>query len=272
MNDWARLGEGYTVTRLLDGRVLMVGDITVPDGANAPVTELFTPGTGSATTGTWETTPSTILQARDYHTATLLADGRVLVTGGSSHTDFPPMIQETVLDSAELYDPGTGQWSVTASLYAARRYHTATLLLDGRVLVLGGSQQQTDGYPYPSYAEMVELYDPRAGRWSPTQPMPEGRAVDTATLLPDGRVLVTAGSTNAVRGSRNAAIREAFLFDPRTESWSPTSAPAGPGGQAILLSDGRVLVAGEGAEVGAWGGRDAEQMTRPRAAGPPPAA
>ncbi len=81
------------------------------------------------------------------HTATLLADGRVLVAGGNSSTDG-------ISASAELFDPATGSWSLTTPMPTARYYHTATLLADGRVLVAGGYN------PTSGYLARAELYDP----------------------------------------------------------------------------------------------------------------
>src|SRR6184192_3678561 len=69
--------------------------------------------------------------ARDYHTATLLPNGKVLVAGGID-------ISRASLASAELYDPATGTWTATDGLATARAYHTATLLASGEVLVAGG--------------------------------------------------------------------------------------------------------------------------------------
>ena len=86
--------------------------------------ELYDPASG-----TWTATGS-LATARDYHTATLLPNGKVLVAGGVDNTD--------VLASAELYDPASGTWTATGSLATARYYHTATLLPNGKVLVAGG--------------------------------------------------------------------------------------------------------------------------------------
>jgi hypothetical protein len=91
-------------------------------------------------------------EARFQHSATLLADGRVLVAGGG-RGDSP-------LRTAEIYDPFTGQWTPTANLLDARTFHTATLLPDGRVLVVGGIN------PNGSMAS-AELYDPATSTWSP---------------------------------------------------------------------------------------------------------
>ena len=79
--------------------------------------------------GTWSSTGS-MATARQYHSATLLSDGKVLVAGGGSSSG--------ILASAELYDPTSSSWSSTGSMATARQYHSATLLLDGKVLVAGG--------------------------------------------------------------------------------------------------------------------------------------
>jgi hypothetical protein len=92
--------------------------------------------------GTWTSTGS-LATGRSAHTATVLQNGKVLVAGGSGNT---------LLASAELYDPATGNWTATGSLQA-RDSHTATLLLDGRVLAAGGADY--NGFPIAS----AELYD-----------------------------------------------------------------------------------------------------------------
>jgi hypothetical protein len=133
----------HTATLLLDGRVLVAGSMN-GTGSSASA-ELYDPNTGQ-----WTAT-GTMQQGRIYHTATLLPGGKVLVAGGT----------DSVIDggqasaSAELYDPGTGQWTATASMIKVRGSHTATLLGDGTVLVTGWDR---DGA-----SASAELYDPGSG-------------------------------------------------------------------------------------------------------------
>src|SRR6266568_1295733 len=90
--------------------------------------------------------------ARNGHTATLLPNGKVLVAGGRNGN--------SILASAELYDPASGTWSATGSLATARAFHTATLLLNGKVLIVAG-----EGNGAPFVLASAELYDPASGTW-----------------------------------------------------------------------------------------------------------
>ncbi len=111
--------------------------------------------------GTWSSTPS-MSTARADHTATLLQDGRVLVSGGRSAD-----ADANTSASAEIYDPALGTWSQTGSMTAERELHTATLLLDGRVLVSGGFASyfydDGDGGLYYSGFPMGKRGDLRSG-------------------------------------------------------------------------------------------------------------
>jgi len=167
------------------------------------------------------TTPMTV--AREFHTATLLTNGEVLVVGGGSGGGFVP------LAGAELYEPATGAWLPTGSLTNARYFHTATLLQNGKVLVAGGAGTT------PAYTS-AEIYDPGTGRWTPTPRMHSLHAQHTATLLGNGKVLVAAGGGN----------NTAELYDPNTGTWTLTGSLAQSRNDhtATLLPDGKVLVAG----------------------------
>ena len=115
-----------------------------------------------------------MMSTRLDHTATLLPNGKVLVVGGLD-ASFP----SNSLASAELYDPTTRVWSPAASMTIGRARHTATLLLDGRVLVVGGlSVTLRDGGMFPNQSVAAEIYDPAIDRWSRTGPMSQYRLHD----------------------------------------------------------------------------------------------
>jgi hypothetical protein len=158
--------------------------------------------------------------ARSGHTATLLANGKVLVAGGCSASGCTAV--------SELYDPTTNSWSTTGSLNTARAGHTAVRLKTGKVLVIDGA------------GASCELYDPATGRWSKAASTNVARPQHAATLLQDGKVLVTGGA------SGRFPIKSAELYDPASNTWTPTGnmAQARYAHTSTLLPDGTVLVAG----------------------------
>jgi len=139
--------------------------------------------------------------ARANHTATLLPNGTLLVTGGSGSAGL--------LASAELYNPTTGQWAATGDLTVARTGHTATLLSDGTVLVTGGSGSA-------GLLTSAELYNPTTRQWAATGSLTVSRASHSATLLPDGTLLVAGG-----HGS-TGLLMSAELYNPATGQWAAT--------------------------------------------------
>jgi N-acetylneuraminic acid mutarotase len=164
----------------------------------------------------------------------LLPNGKVLVAGGYHDATF--------LSSAELYDPQTGLWSATTPMSTNRSDHTATLLQNGKVLVAGGYLQF--GFDTITLAS-AELYDPVSGTWSPTGSMPNPHAGHTATLLPDGKVLIAGGYVTTNFDEVRTATSE--IYDPVTGVWTSTAnslATARDAHTATLLQNGKVLVAG----------------------------
>ena len=199
-----------TSTLLADGRVLVAGGEWNLEGY-PPVTgggEIYT---GSEEGGYWENTGDMVVR-RSNHTATLLADGRVLVTGG-----YQPGVG--IEASTEIWDPATNAWSAAAPLSTPRWGHQAVLLNTGKVLVLGGTP---------------ELYDPATDSWAaaaapPASPPNKGHAVP----LDNGQVLWP-------RYSATGPVRS-LLYTPSTDSWSLTGASIHAAFYPTKLNDGRVL-------------------------------
>ena len=180
----------------------------------------------AAGAGVFQQTGS-LATGRGFHTATMLPNGKVLVTGGATTGTSGS------LSSAELFDPASGTWTATASLANKRIDHTATLLPNGKVLVAGGYNETSGGLT------SSELYDPGTGAWTATGSMNTARYHHTATLLSNGKVLVAAGRTPGL-------VPSAELYDPATGIWTPTGSLPGEreSHTATLLSSGKVLVAG----------------------------
>lgn len=171
-----------------------------------------------------------------------LADGRVLIAGGENGRRVP-------LNSAALFDPTTNTWTSTGSLSTPRRLHSATRLADGRVLVAGG----IGGPPSVPAAGVTsaEVYDPATGAWTAVAPLSQARFSHSASLLPDGTVLVAGGSAPRSATS-NQALCGTEIFDPKTGAWTPAPPmnDARFGHPAVTLKDGRVLVPGGVVTVG----------------------
>jgi hypothetical protein len=216
---------GASATLLRTGKVLFAGGGGFVGGLSSA--ELYDPATGTfAPTGDMST-------RRAGHTATLLTDGRVLVIGGSTN-GFP----EAATASAEIYDPATGSFTATGSTTVPRQEHTATLLSDGRVLIVAGYTGD-----FRVGQRSAEIYDPTTGTFTnaPTQ-LTTGRGHHTATTLPDGRVLIAGGFTEFP----GPGVDSAEIYDPATGTFTPTGAMHDLRGwhTAALLNDGTVLVAG----------------------------
>lgn len=171
-------------------------------------------------------------ETRASHTATVLRDGRVLVTGGLRKG--PDGYSRVYSHTAELFDPRTQAFMFTGDMHTERCGHTATLLLNGKVLIAGG-------FTGAGLTASMELYDPLTASFSQTGPMITPRGDFTATLLPDGDVLI-------VGGGDRLATATAELFHAATGTCSATGSLSTPrlGHTATLLPNGRVLIAGGG--------------------------
>jgi hypothetical protein len=229
----ASLGTGreeHTATLLPNGKVLVAGG-TDGRGKVLASAELYDP-----VRNRW-TSAGSMAATRIGQTATLLPSGKVLVAGGLV-LPFPA----PSLASTELYDPATNTWSPAAPMIESRTRHTATLLQDGRVLVVGGlTVTLQDGGLFPSELTSAEIYDPKADRWSLTAPMDEHRLGHTATRLPDGRVFVAGGQSDS-----GTFLKSTEIYEPTQDRWISAAPMAVSrfGHVATLTADGDLLVAG----------------------------
>jgi hypothetical protein len=235
-----------TATLVGSGLVLVDGFRGSYDPEIDTFAGLYNPGTAL-----WSPLGSspTFATERYSHTATLLPSGQVLVAGGLL-TPFDcvgPNCNPTPTASCELFDPATGLWSATGPLQQSRYAHTATLLSNGTVLVVGGT---TDYPTINSALASVELYNPDAGTWTSSGVLGQGRLEHTATWLPSGKVLVAGGYSAAALPPYQTYLLSAEVYDPVTGAWSSTvtMASAHSGHTATLLASGKVLV------VGGWNG------------------
>lgn len=163
----------HTATLLPDGRVLIAGGWADP--------AIYDPASD-----TWQPTGKPAVR-RCESQAVPLQDGRVLLTGGYLSQDG----ENVFISSVEVYDPASNAWQQAAPLAQARFNHTATLLPDGRALIVGG--WKSVDYYENSVLDTAEVYDSKSATWSMLAPLHIGRVAHTATLLPDGRILVTGG-------------------------------------------------------------------------------
>lgn len=238
----------YTVTAAARNHLSASQDITVAAGETATADFSLQ----DVAMGRWESTGSLSVPRYD-HTTTLLRNGRVLAAAGRSVPADGPV---TLLSSAEVYRPQTGTWTATGDLNEARWSHTATRLPDGRVLVAGGFVAPYAAANAQPVTNSAEIYDPETGTWTRTGDLNVRRALHTATLLPDGTVLVAGGRTcdEAPPTACNFMFRSnaAEIFDPATGTWTQVGnlSERRHTTSAALLHDGTVLVPAGFSELG----------------------
>jgi hypothetical protein len=216
----------HTATLLPNGKVLITGGEGLGASTSEQAsTELYDPSTGVFTAAGNMTT------TRAKHTATLLANGQVLLTGGQNGNTSHE------LSNAELYDPSTGVFTATTgNMKAARNHHSATLLPNGKVLIAGGWNNIN------TFLSSAELYDPTAGTFTLSNGnLIYPRECHTSTLLTNGKVLI-AGGWNDID-----FFASALLYDPGTDLFTSTNGNMTTPRvyhTATLLPNGQVLIAG----------------------------
>jgi hypothetical protein len=225
----ALAGENTALAQLANGGFLLAGgginsSTTLPEHDGDVATQVFD-GTGFVRVG------NAVTRFRADARATALADGGVLLSGGSTPLAIPPV---------DRYDAATRKWRLVGNMLLPRVEHSATLLRDGRVLIAGGVTccNQTGEF----FTEAAEIYDPATDAFVATGSLGTARGLHAAALLPDGRVLIAGGFGNAAApGPLSTEI-----FDPATGRFTPGGdlAAARFSFSAVPLTDGRVLVMG----------------------------
>lgn len=237
-----------TATRGGDGRILIAGggagSLTAPTGTSS--VEIYDPFTRTFNAG------AAMSVVRALHTATALADGRILVVGGVADN-----VTSVATAGGEIFDPFTGAWSPIAPMSVARAGHAAELLADGRVLVVGGTPSFAGGGTalgpvLNATWNTGEVYDPATDSWTAvSNTMADRRLLPTATRMNDGRVLVVSG----LSGATSFFGQDLPTWTSSVQTYDPTSnsfvAVAGigssfarAGAAATLLDNGDVVVAG----------------------------
>lgn len=202
------------------GQVLLAFD---PQGLRYPL--LIDP--------TWRTATSRPVTASDLYSV-LLPDGRVLTSGGEYSSAM-------TFSTAAIFNPADGTWTTFQNMTDRRANHSGTLLLNGKVLVAGGWAEY--GAVVNAPVSTAELYDPQTGLWSSAASMSATRYWGAPNLLPDGKVLVTAGRQDGTTMNTTAEV-----YDPAVNTWSATTGLSSVGRvrhSATRLADGRVLTTGD---------------------------
>ncbi|WP_437840601.1 Kelch repeat-containing protein [Sorangium sp. So ce1153] len=217
--------RAHTATRLSSGQVLIVG------GNSSGSTYLATAERYNPATNTW-TPAGTMSTQHSHHTATQLTNGNVLVAGGRNSVG--------TVGSVDIYDAVNNTWlpsPAAPAMSVARKDHTATQLLDGRVLVAGGLTSS-------DATTSIEIFDPGLSSWTTVAPMGDARYSHTATRLNDGRVFVAGG---AGAGDNYGGFSSAEVYDPSDNTWEEVVEDMSTiriEHTATLLSSGKVLLAG----------------------------
>jgi N-acetylneuraminic acid mutarotase len=232
LSDPIHAHEAASVAVLKDGRILIAGGLLIRGRNSSPSaeTQIYNPKTD-----TWAAAapmPST----RTQGTAIRMADGSVLVIGGISgdpppigSTQFPPFV------APMLYRPQTNEWVAVPEIpNGVGSGFVATLLTDGRVLVVGGSQRDGTG------VATAFALDPLTLKWAEVGSMHTARAEASAVLMANGNLLIAGG------WSSNAVIRSVEIFNPVTNRFSTASDMAVARSMAAVyqLSPSQILIAG----------------------------
>jgi N-acetylneuraminic acid mutarotase len=214
-----------TATILEDGTILIAGGF---NGTFLYYAEIY-----DSVNRTFLPTLGDMVQPRLGHSAARIAGDKVLLAGGCRNSNSGEMVCDTYMASAEIYDPEEGTFAETGDMTVARKDHTATVLNDGRVLIVGGRMNDA------AVLASAEIYNPATGVFTTAGNMAAARANHTASILPDGRVVVAGGES-----ANGAILASVEIYNPATGTFSLVSGSMSDARtlhSAVVLSSGKVL-------------------------------
>lgn len=238
---WTLMNSSSTAQVTPGAAVLPNGKVLYANADGTGHAQIFDPADNA-----WSSTGNMTVKRNGPVLATRLPNGKVLVAGGwifKGPTNNRSAQGDT---SAELYDPATGTFSATGSMSAGRAGGTITVLTNGKVLVTGGWAVAYGRIRYANCTGAADIYDPTSGTWSAAAPMLMALCGHTATLLPDGRVLVAGGINYYARLNATASI-----YNPVANTWAATGSMTKSRSyhSAVLLPNGKVLVVDQAADL-----------------------
>ena len=244
-NTWTRMRDMNDARWYPTNTTLANGDVLVVSGFTVTGTFNTMPQVWNPSTNTWRDLTSAQLMLPLYPWMFLAPNGQVFNAGDATEA------RATTLTSRYLNTSGTGQWTaVTSYNYNGVRDYGSAVMFDGKILIAGG-----DGAVNTAATKTAEVIDLNSASpsWQFTGSMANARRQFTLTVLPDGKVLATGGSTGFGFDNRSNPVFPAEMWDPNTGSWTSMASISvyrGYHSTALLLPDGRVLSAG-GEQTGA---------------------
>jgi len=227
-DSWTRVSDMHSPHWYPTNPTLANGDVLVTSGQIDPVRGINgLPQIWRAATQTWQDLSSAQLIVPLYPRMFLAPNGKVFYAGEATQSRY-------------LDTKGTGQWSLVAKSSTHRNYGSAIQYGDGKILIVGG------GNPPTATAEVIDLNAPTPA-WRMVGSMAFPRQQLNATLLPNGQVLVTGGTSGKGFDDVTHPVLPAELWDPKSENWTTLASQTGYRGYhsvALLLPDATVLVAG----------------------------
>jgi N-acetylneuraminic acid mutarotase len=231
--------SGHAAVKLNDGRVMLIGGGN-STGTIVATCDIWDPATGLSTPAAPMSTP------RGQHTATLLPDGRVYVAGGLALLNTADIV--ATLNSAQasttIYNPATNSWSAGPNMPKPRVGHTATLMGNGQVLIVGGIElTNLIIILLPDFSSDCRRYNPVTNTMSSAAAIPGPRGLHAAARLSGGGVAVAGGVDGDPVLLTFTVLSSVRTYNPTTNAWTSVADMANPRVYPVLHATGGKLVA-----------------------------